>query len=232
MMRPMRRLILLCLLLAACQPGDASVQTTLMAENRAYVTEAAAIRATVAARQTSVLRDAYAMETEAAEINSVNAQVLQTVVAGNPPTVQLVVRANPTQGIPGVGEGVFGTGDAMIMEDAVSGDAAGRFVDVVVASDIQQADGCALDVQTGFPTGVESVYAVARVQDLPAGTTVGIDWSYAGALSVQNNWTSEFDESEICVWFSLQPYSEGPWTARFTSNGVPVGNEVAFTVGG
>lgn len=194
---------------------------TLSAENRAYVTEAAAIRGTLQAQDVNVRATAVAAETLVAQEGAINAVLLATVRAGDPPTVQVRTQFDRTIGNRGTAEPV------QIMADGPGG----NVTDAYTTSNIRDADGCGQDRQTQFEEGVFRVYAVQEVQQIPANTVVGIEWYYDGALALSDQLRVTEAANSLCVWFYVEPYSTGNWSMQFLSNGVEVGQRVAFRVG-
>lgn len=200
--------------------GEANVET-LVAQNRGFVTEAAQIDGTLAAQETSVLATSVAAETLVARENVVNAIILETVRAGEPPTVAVVAQIDRS-----VGAGA--TPDP----NQFGSDAAGTVAETYVTSEIRDADGCGVDRQTQFPAGTTRLFAVQRYASIPANTLVSIDFFYEGAQAFSDNLVVTSNETDFCVWFFLEPYSQGNWSLQFYSNGNPVGERVSFSVGG
>jgi hypothetical protein len=193
---------------------------TLAAENQGYVTEAAHIRGTLEAQETAVLSTSIAAETAVAAQNRVNATILETVRAGDPPTVAVVARIDRS--------GAAGA----TPDPATFGETpGGTVVDTYVSTAVRDADGCGVDQQTTFPAGTTRLYAVQRVQNIPANTLFSIEWFHKGATAFTDDLVVTNNEADLCVWFYLEPYSQGAWAVQFSSNGVPVGRRVEFTVG-
>ncbi len=212
-------------LLAACGSisGEANI-AALATQNSGYVTEAASMQGTLAIQATEVMGTSVAAETIVARENQVNAQVLATVRAGDPPTVAVVARIDRSAG-EAVGGGTpdpsqFGDGPV------------GNVVETYVTTEVQDSDGCGVDRMTQFPDGTLRLYAVQRVEDVPANTLIGIEWFYGGGLALEDTLVVTTNEPDICLWFFLEPYSQGDWGVQFYSNGTPVGQRVNFSVGG
>lgn len=216
--------ILIAGLVAGCGTvsGEANM-ATIAAQNRGFVTEAAQINGTIAAQETSVLATSVAAETLVARENVVNAIILETVRAGEPPTVAVVARIDRS-----AGRAAGATPDPNQFGD----EAAGTVAETYVTSAIRDADGCGVDRVTQFPAGTSRLFAVQRYQSIPANTLVSIDFFFEGAQAFSDDLVVTGDETDFCVWFFLEPYSQGQWALQFYSNGNPIGERVSFSVGG
>ena len=217
--------LLFVLLTAACGSiSRESEMATLAAENRGFVTEAARIQGTLTSQETEVMATSVAAETVIAQENAVNAVILSTVRAGDPPTVVVSARIDRS-----AGEGVDGaTPDPSAFGDSVGG----TIVETYVTDEVRDSDGCGDTRSSQFPEGTSRVFAVQRVQDIPANTLVSIEWYYGGATALEDNLVVTVYEPDLCIWFFVEPYSMGDWSVQFYSNGNPVGQRVDFNVGG
>ncbi|MEM6281492.1 MAG: hypothetical protein AAF787_04795 [Chloroflexota bacterium] len=212
-------------MVAACGSvsGQAEIEA-LAAENIAFATEAANIRGTLAAEETQVLATSIAAETLVARENGVNSVILATVRAGDPPTVAVVAAIDRSAGAAAAGAtpdpSQFGDGPA------------GEVVETYVSGTVRESDGCGDDVRSQFPEGTSRLFAVQRVQNIPANTLYSVEFFFGGSSALSDDLVVTVDESDLCIWFFLEPYSMGNWSVQFYSNGVPVGQRVNFTVGG
>lgn len=195
---------------------------TLAVQNQDYLTQAANIRETLQSQEVQVLNTSVAAETAVAQENAVNTILLETVRAGDPPTVAVVAQLDRAAGR------AASQNNPASFSDAPGGTPAETYV----AADINNADGCGIDRQTQFPTGTLRVYAVQRALNIPANTLYNIEWYYNGSVALEDGLVVNTEESELCIWFFLEPYSTGNWSVQFFANGNPVGEQVNFTVGG
>lgn len=221
----MRLLNLTLLLMCAWAVGGCALTipnnaATLSAENLAIVTEAANIRGTLSFEETRVMSTSLAAETLVAYENDVNALLLATVRAGDPPTVQVVAQ---------IARGV--DVESMAAMGMLSSEAAGTPVETYTTTSINPADGCGVDRMQQFPTGTQVLYAVQRAQAVPANTLIGVEFYYGGNIALEDELLVPNYENDICLWFFLEPFSQGTWAVQFFSNGQPFGQRVQFTVG-
>lgn len=221
----MRHRLVLVLLVFTSGCGALALENapaTLSAESVGYVTEAARIRGTLQAEETQVMGTAVAAETLVAAQSNVNAVLLATVRAGDPPTVQ--VRAQIDRSVGRLGGGT---------PEPINPNAgpAGSVVETYTASEVRVSDGCGADRTYTFTEGTYRVFAVQEVANIPADTLVGVEWYYNGGLAFEDQLrVTEYADS-LCLWFYLEPYSTGSWAVQFTSNGNLVGERVGFQVG-
>lgn len=213
---------LIASVLTACGAVTRDIPSTLVTENRTYLTEAAQIRSTLSVQETEVMAMSLAAETTVAQENVVNSLLLSTVRAGDPPTVQVVAQLDRSQRNVAIGTPAAG-GNA---------EPGGTVMETYTTGEVRQSDGCGVDRQNAFPEGTFIIYAVQRVVDIPADTRIGIQWYFNGQIAFEDGLVVTTNESDLCIWFFLEPYSMGQWAVQFLSNGVPVGQRVEFTVGG
>lgn len=201
--------------------GVAQVET-LSAENVGFVTEAAEIRSTIVANETQVLATSVAAETQVAQENVVNAVILQTVRAGDPPTIAVSAQIDRSAIQPGA------TADPSLFGEA----GAGSVIETYVASAVRDEDGCGEDQRSQFPEGTSRLFAVQRYETIPGNTLVSVQFAYEGATALEDELVVTAAQNDFCVWFFLEPFSMGRWSVQFYSNGAAVGQRVDFTVGG
>jgi hypothetical protein len=211
----LKRLLSLFLLeLGACQAFTRpDIPATLRAENAGYVIEATSIYQTAQAEDTRVQITAVAAAATIASINNINQQLMATARAVIPPTAQIA--------------------GAGITESMVSNSAnGGQFVEVGTASSVRDSDGCADGLQSQFSLAAGPIYVTARALNIRAGTLMGVEWRYEGAVAHQENFVVPGDDDNYCIWFNLEAFSAGNWTVRLYKNEVPIEPEVIFTVEG
>jgi hypothetical protein len=216
--------VALLTILTAC--GSVSGEDNIAAlatENSSFITEAAAMRGTLSVQEAEVMSTSIAAETVVARENIVNAGILATVRAADPPTVAVVARIDRSAR---AAEGA--TPDPNLYGDGP----AGTVIETYVTTEVQDSDGCGVDRMTRFPTGTLRLFGVQRVQNVPANTLIGVEWFYGGSTALSDTLVVTTNEADICLWFFLEPYSQGEWSMQFYSNGTPVGERVNFTVGG
>lgn len=209
-------LLTLILTLTACQAVVGSqTSATLQAERDSLLAEAAALDASATADAQRVQATAAAAQTTAAEINSINQQLLATARAAIPPTLPRVVGSAPE-----VTE--FGTLSPFILE----------FLNTGTASRVRNSDGCAESLQNQFPANIDRIYITTRAINIAAGTVMGVEWRYEGQLVLQETWTVPRDAADFCLWFYIEPsdvpFRPGRWSVRLTANGAPIEPEVSF----
>ncbi|MEL6270769.1 MAG: hypothetical protein AAFV33_07110 [Chloroflexota bacterium] len=224
-MRAIRCVLWIVLAAGAAACGSVSGRAEIEAlstENIAYATEAANIRSTLTSQETQVMSTSVAAETLVARENAVNAVILSTVRAGDPPTVAVVAAIDRSAGLNGA------TPDPQQFGDSPGGEV----VETYVAGAVRDADGCGDDIRSQFPEGTSRLYAIQRVQNIPANTLYSVEFFFGGSAALSDDLVVTVDEADLCIWFFLEPYSMGTWSAQFYSNGVPVGERVNFTVGG
>ncbi|MFZ4826255.1 MAG: hypothetical protein ACOYLB_02765 [Phototrophicaceae bacterium] len=214
-------LLLACaILLGGC--GTVAVNTppeTLIAQNVAFVTEAAHVRATVVQAETQIASTVVALETQLAGMNRQNSALLSTVQAGSAPTVEVVAQINRIR-----------HGEAPPDLSNFPDEVGGRALETYTSTGINPFDECGIDRQTDFPLGTQRVYAIQRMVDVRANTLMGVEWLLNDAVIWRDNLIVNVDRADVCVWFFLEPSASGTWTVQFLSNGIYVGDQVNFNV--
>ncbi len=214
-------LLLVCVIhLGGC--GAVGVNTppeTLIAQNVAFVTEAAHVRATVVGAETQVAGTVVALQTQLAAMNRQNSALLATVQAGSAPTVQVVAQIFRIR-----------HGEAPPDLSTFPDEVGGRALETYTSTGIDSFDECGVDRQTDFPLGTQRVYAVQRMVDVPANTLIGVQWSLNDAVVWQDNLIVNFYRGDVCLWFFVEPSASGTWSVEFLSNGFYVGDQVKFNI--
>jgi hypothetical protein len=209
-----RLLSLLLLGLSACQAFTRpDIPATLRAENANYVLEATSIFETAQAENSRVEVTAVAAVATIASISNINQQLMATARAVIPPT-PLIAGAGLTQSTMSTSIGVDGT----------------QFVEVGTTSTVNDSDGCAIGLQSEFSLGAGFIYVTARALNIRAGTLMGVEWWYEGAIAHKENFVVPVDDDNYCIWFNLEPFSPGSWRVRLYQNETQIEPEVPFIV--
>ena len=220
----MRYIGFLCLLilgsfLGACQVLTApNVPATLSAQNTAFAAEATAIPLSLGETSVAVARTAVAAETNVADVNSVNRQLIATVNAVVPSTLAPQVGSAPIAG-----------------DGQTSNTVPNALVDIGVTARKRDSDGCADGTQSQFAVDVPIIYATTRATSINAGAVVAVEWKYQGQVVGSGNYTAPNDETNFCIWFPLDPatvpFTPGSWSVQFTLNGNVVEPTIFFNIG-
>ena len=211
---------LLCcfmLWLSACQAFTRpDTPATLRAENAGYIMEATSIAQTAQAENLNLQLTAAAAEATLTLMDNIKQQLMATARAAIPPTPLIV-----------------GSGGSV--SDVVGPDSL-QFIDVVTASSVRDSDGCAADAQSQFSSDAQRIYVTARALNILAGTLLGVEWQYEGAVVHKENFVVPIDDDDYCLWFNIDPatvtFSPGGWVVRLYANDSPINPEVAFTITG
>ncbi len=220
----MRYIVFLCLLimgslLGACQVLNApNVPATLSAQNTAFAAEVTSIPLSLGETSVAVARTAVMAETNVADVNSVNRQLIATVNA--------VVPATPAPQV----------GSAPITNDGqLSNTVANALVDIGVAARKRDSDGCADGTQSQFAVDVPIIYATTRATSISANAVVAVEWKYQGQVVGSGSYTVPKDETNFCIWFPLDPatvpFTPGSWSVQFTLNGNLIEPTIFFNIG-
>lgn len=204
--------------LGACQVFQGpDVQATLQAEGAAYLEEATAIAQSAQSVRVAVQGTLDAGGTQAAEVNSINQQLLATARAAIPPTPERQI------------------GDAVIQSIQGTIAAGSRyFVKTGVSSRVRSSDGCAEDVRTSFPDTIGRIYANVLVFNIEAGTPMQARWFYNEQLVWEDGWSVNRSASELCIWFYIEPsyveFTPGNWSVRLYADGFQLEDPMFFTI--
>jgi hypothetical protein len=209
--------LLSCLLLlglGACQAFTRpDVPATLRAENVNYVREATSIYEMAQAENSRLEVTVAAAAATIARIDNVNQQLMTTARAVIPPTAQIA-----------------GAGISAPTMSASGGSDGTQFVEVGTTGTVNDSDGCAMGLQSEFVLGSGFIYVTTRALNIRAGTLMGVEWWYEGAVAHQENFVVPVDDDNYCIWFNLEPFSPGSWRVRLYQNEVLIEPEVAFNV--
>lgn len=236
------------LLLAACGSlTGTDIDATMAAGDGVLNTEAAVINRTAIVERTSVSATVEANSTTVANIQRVNQQLGETLVAGSTATPTLSVgqvpeppedreraigadRAggDPASGAPGAIEEVNPTAVPNTTDISDS-----RFQSTGVTDQVDDA-GCPVNARDTLPASASQLYVTFTANDLPAGTTLRAEWRFDGATRVQDTWTTPEAFDGACLWFvidsSSTPFTPGQWQVQVFAGRDPVISPVTFTI--
>jgi hypothetical protein len=105
-----------------------------------------------------------------------------------------------------------------------SGGSATAFTQTVTATG-RNAQDCPTGVTSTFEITTGTIYVNARINYLPAGSTLGARWTANGALFFDDTecWVPDQDYYDICAYCSIVPdgpaFEAGNWTVELLFNG-------------
>lgn len=194
------------------------VPATLQAENLGFVQEATQIAQAGAADRALIAAAAAAAATQVAELQGVNAVLLATVRAGDPPQQGVSVVAQTGSRPDTVAEGQR------------------WFVRTGTAASVNAADGCVVNPQISFPPDIERIYATVHGYNVNAGVVMSVEWLYEGTRVWQESWPLERDWADICMWFyidsTMVEFQPGNWSARLFADGFQLEEPLTFAIQG
>lgn len=187
---------------------------TLQADNLSIVAEATAIAQAAAENRVAVQLTAQAAMTRAADIRSETLHMRTTVEAGLPEQTSLEVNTQLRRPDLTPGEPWY----------SLTGLSA--FVD--------PQTGCVQSPQISFTSDTPVIYMTFVTHNIRAGTPVNVVWEYETEVVLQENMTISNDQSEVCMWFSLEnsvvDFRPGNWVVRLIEEGLLIGTPQSFTV--
>lgn len=218
-------LLLICLVMAsACGSlsGD-NVSGTLQAGTQIYATEVAAMLQTDVIRQTEVVSTVQMLETQSAEISSVNDQLYATLAVGSTPTPTLAVGQAPpdTSGSDLMGE--------MLAENQR------WFFKTGVSTAVNESDGCVVNPGGNFSQSeVEQLYATVQVVNIQSGTPMRAEWHHEGELVTADDWTVPWNAQDVCLWFVIDRndtnFPPGAWSVTLFADGFQLEQPMLFNI--
>jgi len=221
----MRYIICVCVMMIVSLIGGCgllnapNVPATLGAQNTAFAAEATLIPQSLEGTAVALVRTAAVAETNVAEINSVNRQLIATLNVVVPPTTAPQVGSAPITN--GAGEGTSAAPTSL--------------VDISVTAHKRDSDGCADGTQSQFAVDTPIIYAITRAPSITSGAVVAVEWKYQGQVVGSGSYTVPGDETNYCMWFPLDPanipFTQGSWSVQFTLNGNPVEPTIFFNIG-
>lgn len=244
--------------LAGC--GGAStldMTATVNANEVMLAEELATLNSASFMQRTEVVQTVAAKETELAQIVSYNQVIGATLAVGSTPTnvLQLGI-AQPDRDVEKYTEFMSGrnvnptlagsippTPDMMdnninAMENRNTTDMitnTGQLVRLGVASRVDPATDCPLDVNTTFSSsGVSQLYVVMRTNNLPMGSPLAVTWYYGEEIRVQDTWVTPREFDGVCIWFILErdrtEFTAGDWSVQLFANSQPIEDRLRFTL--
>src|SRR5689334_18645805 len=170
--------------------------------------EATSIAQTAQAENTNLQATAVAAEGTLTVMDNIKEQLMATARVAIPPTPLIE------------GSGVTGN----------SGDGTGtgsmQFINVGTASSVRDSDGCATNTQAQFTADTQRIYITARALNIRAGTLLGVEWLYQGAIVHKEDFVVPIDDDDYCLWFNIDPstvtFSPGGWIVRLYANESPI----------
>ncbi|HEX2907403.1 MAG TPA: hypothetical protein VHO69_11115 [Phototrophicaceae bacterium] len=221
--------VALLLSLSACQVFQTTdVQATRQAENSLYVAEATAIAQTAQAHRDTIQVTVAAADTQVAEVNSVNQQLLATVRALVPPTPQRIVGNAPEV------SGDFTAPEVIGTPLGESGAGGSNFINTVVSASVRASDGCPTSAQTQFSINTPEIYVNTQALSISAGTVMRVEWFYDGGVVLEDSWTIATAATNFCLWYFITPddvtFQAGQWAVRLSANGTAIEPEVTFVM--
>jgi hypothetical protein len=180
--------------------------------------EATSIAQTAQAESANLQATAAAAEGTLTLMDNIKQQLMATARVAILPTPLIA-------GVGVTGGGSDGTGATTL-----------QFVDVGTASSVRDSDGCAAELQTQFVSDTQRIYITARALNIRAGTLMGVEWLYQGAIVHKEDFVVPIDDDDYCLWFNIDPstvtFSPGGWIVRLYANESPIEPEVDFSIGG
>jgi hypothetical protein len=229
-------LAIFVLLGTACQAlGGSNPSATLEANTGAFIASATALEMSANANGTQIMATTQPIQTQIAQVNTVNQHLLATVIAGTSPTPRVIVgNADPST----TGATMDNMGQTDQTQTGTSGGATTgtQFTQIATAFSVRESDGCASQFQSEFSIDTSRIYLTAYATNLVAGTQIDADWRFNGTSMVTTSWTVDQNYVDLCVWFFISPedttFSPGNWAAQLIVNTVPVEPAASFTIVG
>lgn len=208
--------LVVLVLLSACQVLDPpNTAATLQAEGRGYVQTATAVQQVAQAQQTAVMATAESANTQVAQVQRINQQLLATVRAGDAPDLRI---SNDNAAVTPVG-----------VEP-------GRrwFVKTGTTARVREADGCAEEAQIQFALDTPRIYATVRAFNIESGVQMSVAWYYESTEVLRENWTVPQSSSDLCMWFYIDPeiveFRPGSWSVRLFADGFQLEDAMVFAL--
>lgn len=216
--------MLLCLL-GACQAFDASDDKgTLEAQSIMYNTQTVVIQTDSFTARTQVAQTIEARETQVAEVDNVNNQLLTTLRAVITPTVAVVQGAAANSV---TSPNISSTQEFLIVQGNL------QFVLTGLSTTVSVNDGCVINPRTSFGTSESRIYATVQAYNILAQTLMQVEWFKEDELVYSDSWRVDNNYDQICIWFYIPSsdvnFTQGRWSAQFMANGTTVQQPMTFT---
>lgn len=239
MKRTIALLIMGLSLLAACSTGPSGAERTLEAQRDSLGTQIADVRSTATIEADRLLVTAEFAQTLVAQMRNQNQVLSATIAALGGDAALVAPRAStPTlASLPVDPAAPPDTAEGMtpVTSEAVLAAAPPNLYNAVTARGVGAND-CALAAVSQFTAADQSIYVVATASNIQPGMTLASRWYYEGREVIRHEFTPEFAISQNCIWFFIDPeetpFNPGSWTVQLEVNGQPVGDPVAFSIGG
>lgn len=241
MCRPFLLIVIVIVLIctAGCGTLGASESApTVQAEVTALADEATLIAQASENDATQIAVTVAAAQTAAAFQEGVNRQLVVTLRAVVPPTMQVVADTGIVT--PGMNAPLNSApmADGMTPEPgaiSASADGMNTLTQIGTTTVVNESDGCASGLQTSFTAATPRIYASTRALNIRGGTTVFVEWRYNDQVVASSlTYTVPADETDFCLWFYLEPtdapFVAGNWSAQFYIDGSPVTPAASFTM--
>ncbi len=223
-------------LLAACSTGPSDAERTLEAQRDSLATQIVDVRSTATVEADRLLMTAEFAQTAAAQVRTQN-QVLSATIAALGGDAALVAPRASTPTLPAVIDPAAPVTPAPGGETlaATPSPAPPNLYNAVTARGVGAND-CALATVSQFTTADVSIYVVATASNIQPGMTLASRWFYEGQEVIRHTFKPDFAINQNCIWFFIDPeetpFNPGSWTVQLELNGQPVGEPVAFSIGG
>lgn len=215
--------ILVCL--GACQAfGGSDDQSTLEAQNLMYNTQAVVIQTDSLMARTQVAQTIEAGQTQVAEVDNVNDQLLVTLRAGTTPTQAIIqgAAANPV-----TSANISSTQEFLIVQGNL------QFVLTGLSTSVNSNDGCITNPRANFGTSESRIYATIVAYNILAQTLMQVEWFKDDQVVYSDSWRVDNNYDQICIWFYMPSsdvaFTEGRWSVQFMANGEPIQQPMTFT---
>ncbi|MDZ4670826.1 MAG: hypothetical protein SH821_08145 [Phototrophicales bacterium] len=250
-------LVVCGLFLAGCGTSDGVDMTATVSANEVMLAQEIAILSGASfTRRTEVVATLSVKETELAQIVALNQVIGATLAVGSTPTydlqlgiaqpdrdaekyVEFMTGRNVNPPMPG---GIVPTPDMMSNINAIENRGGannfnlnvGQLSRLGVATAVDPATDCPVNVGTNFSSGVSALYIVMRANSLPAGAPLAVTWYYGEEIRAQDTWATPRDFNGVCIWFILEnnrtEFTAGEWSVQLFAYNQPIEDRLRFTL--
>lgn len=199
--------------------GD-DINATLRAGDQQIATEAAQLAQTRVYFGTQSAATVDAGQDELAHINSVNAQIFETLAVGSTPTATLAIAQAPIEGM---------------MDEFF--DQRNYFVKTGLSLSVDPNTGCVQNARSSFEhSNIDTLYMTMIGIGLDTGLEITAEWFREDTLITRDTWTVPQTAPEQCVWFSINitdtDFSPGSWSVTLYADGFQLEEPVPFVITG